>query len=72
MLPADFIDRAAWRVEKCGFRLVDDIPGVVDKRVPNPRIEGVLWEKIAVSAFNSTDEGGEGLDEGVRCLYEMI
>ncbi|PMD60714.1 uncharacterized protein K444DRAFT_663075 [Hyaloscypha bicolor E] len=72
MLPTDFVDRAAWRVERCGFRLVDWVPGVVDKRVPNPRIEGSLWVKIAVSAFNSTDVGGEGLDEGVRCLYEMI
>lgn len=72
MLPADFVDRAAWRVEKCGFRLVDAVPGVVDKRVPNPRIEGALWVKIAVSAFNSTDVDGERLDEGVRCLYEMI
>ena len=72
MLPADFVDRAAWRVEKCGFRLVDAVLGVVDKRVPNPRIDGVLWVKIAVSAFNSTDADGEILDEGVRCLYEMI
>jgi hypothetical protein len=72
MSPADFVNRAVWRVEKCGFRLVDAIPGVVDKRVPNPRIEGKLWVKIAVSAFNSTDAGGERLDEGVRCLYEMI
>ncbi|RDL42337.1 uncharacterized protein BP5553_02316 [Venustampulla echinocandica] len=71
-LPADFVNGAAWRVEKCGFRLVDAVPGVVDKRVPNPRIEGALWVKIAVSAFNSTDIGGEGLDKGVRCLYGMI
>jgi hypothetical protein len=72
MLPVDFVDRAAWRVEKCGFRLVDAVPGVVDKRVPNQRIEGALWVKIAVSAFNNTDIGGERLDKGVRCLYEMI
>ena len=71
-VPADFVNEAAWRVEKCGFRLVDAVPGVVDKRVPNPRIEGELWVKIAVNAFNSTDEGVESLDKGVRCLYEMI
>jgi hypothetical protein len=72
MLPADFVNGAAWRVEKCGFRLVDAVPGVVDKRVPNPRIEGALWVKIAASTFNSTDMGEERLDKGVRCLYEMI
>lgn len=70
--PVDFVDRAAWRVEKCGFRFVDAVPGVVDKRVPNPRIEGKLWVKIAVSSFNSTDIEGERLDKGVKCLYEMI
>jgi len=71
-LPVDFVNSAAWRVENCGFRLVTAVPGVVDKRVPNPRIEGELWVKIAVSAFNSTDIGGERLDDGVKCLYEMI
>ena len=70
--PSDFVNKAAWRVEKCGFRFVDAVPGVVDKRVPNPKIEGAMWVKISVNAFNSTDIGGEGLDKGVKCLYEMI
>jgi len=48
---------------------VDAVPGVVDRGISNPRIEGLLRVKIGVSAFNSTDIDGEKLDEGVRCLY---
>jgi hypothetical protein len=72
MLPMDFVDRAAWRVKKCGFRFVDAVPGVVDRRIPKPSIEEKLWVKIAVNKFNSTDGGEEKWDDGVRCLYEII
>ena len=66
--PVDFVMTAAHKVQACGFRLVDVIPVVVDRRIANPRIEGKLWVKVAVNRFN----GSEGVDEKVRCLYDMV
>jgi hypothetical protein len=66
--PADFVRAAARHVTECGLRLVDVVPGVVDRRIANPRIEGRLWVKVAVNRFN----GSEGVEEQVRCLYDMV
>ncbi|KAH7385136.1 hypothetical protein BKA64DRAFT_712257 [Cadophora sp. MPI-SDFR-AT-0126] len=72
--PRDFVNEAAERVTRCGFRMVDYVPGVVDMRVPNPRIEGTLWVKIAVNRFNvTTGDGGQSEVDGmVKCLYDIV
>jgi uncharacterized membrane protein len=80
--PADFAQAAARRVQACGFRMVDMVPGVADLRVPNPVIEKALWVKVSVNRYNATNGGSKkgsegndrssGLDEQVRCLYEMV
>jgi len=66
--PRDFVRAAVRHVAECGFRLVDVVPGVVDRRIANPRIEGKLWVKVAVNQFN----GSEVVEEQVRCLYDMV
>jgi hypothetical protein len=68
MAPADFIRPAAPYVTGCGFKLVDIVSGVVDRRIANPRIEGKLWVKVAVNRFN----GSDGVEEQVKCLYDMV
>ncbi|KAH7312794.1 hypothetical protein BKA65DRAFT_516676 [Rhexocercosporidium sp. MPI-PUGE-AT-0058] len=71
--PRHYVNQAAERVVDCGFRMVDFVPGVVDRRIPNPRIEGKLWVKLAVNRFNGTDSGGESrVDEMVKCLYDIV
>jgi hypothetical protein len=66
--PRDFVRAATRHVAECGLRLVDVVPGVVDRRIANPRIEGKLWVKVAVNQFN----GSEVVEEQVRCLYDMV
>lgn len=66
--PGAYVREAQALVKDCGFVMVDTVPGIVTKRIPNPMIEGVLNVKIAVNRFNNT----EGLDKEVKCLYEMI
>jgi hypothetical protein len=66
--PIDFVRSAARKVQECGFRLVDIVPGVVDMRIANPRIEGKLWVKVAVNRFN----GSEGVEPKLKCLYNII
>lgn len=66
--PRYFVNAAARRIRECGFRMVDAIPGIVDKRIANPRIEGTLWVKVSVNQFNGTG----GLLEQVRCLYDIV
>ncbi|KAF2463306.1 uncharacterized protein BDR25DRAFT_384625 [Lindgomyces ingoldianus] len=63
-----YVDSAAHRVMSCGFQLTKTIPGLVDKRIANPRIEGKLWVKVSVNHFN----GSDGVFEQVQCLYEMV
>ncbi|PVH69224.1 hypothetical protein DL98DRAFT_522316 [Cadophora sp. DSE1049] len=72
--PREFVNEAAERIVECGFRMVDFVPGVVDRRVPNPRIEGRLWVKVAVNRFNgTTGDGGESEVDGmVKCLYDIV
>ncbi|KAG4429170.1 hypothetical protein IFR05_015346 [Cadophora sp. M221] len=71
--PRYYVNQAAELVIDCGFRLVDFVPGVVDRRVPNPRIEGNLWVKVSVNRFNGTNSGREmGLDGMVKCLYSIV
>ncbi|KAF2184218.1 hypothetical protein K469DRAFT_710130 [Zopfia rhizophila CBS 207.26] len=66
--PSYYVNSAARRVQNCDFRLVDAVPGMVDKRIANPRIEGRLWVKVSVNRFN----GSEGVLQQVQCLYDMI
>ncbi|CZR55151.1 uncharacterized protein PAC_05037 [Phialocephala subalpina] len=66
--PIDFVNDASKYVERCGFRMVDWVPGVVAMRVPNPEIEGKLWVKMSVNRFN----GSEGLEPMAGCLYDII
>ncbi|OIW35675.1 hypothetical protein CONLIGDRAFT_627727 [Coniochaeta ligniaria NRRL 30616] len=67
--PADFVRAAAKMVgTRCGFEMVDVVPGIVDKRIANPRIEGSLWVKISVNRFN----GSDGLDGQVLCLSDVV
>jgi len=66
--PRDFVRAAVRRVVECGFRLVDVVPGVVDRRIANPSIEGKLWVKVAVNKFN----GSGVVEEQVKCLYDMV
>lgn len=73
--PREYVNEAWKLVGPCGFRRVDYVPGVVDRRIPNPRIEGRLWVKISVGRFNTTLEGGEEngvLDEQIKCLYGIV
>jgi len=72
--PRYYVNDAAERVVQCGFRMVDFVPGVVDRRIPNPRIEGSLWVKVAVNKFNGTTGKGEEseVDSMVRCLYNIV
>ena len=67
--PGDFVRRAAGLVSRCGFKMVDYVPGVVDRRIANPRIEGELWVKISVNRFNGS---GDGVDGQVLCLGEIV
>ena len=66
--PSYYVDHAAHRVMSCGFRLINTVPGLVDKRIANPRIEGKLWVKVSVNHFN----GSDGVFEQVQCLYGMV
>jgi len=66
--PSDYVNSAAFRVMSCGFRVTNVVPGKVDRRIANPRIEGDLWVKVAVNRFNGT----EGVLEQVLCLYDMV
>ncbi|KAH8910361.1 hypothetical protein BR93DRAFT_964252 [Coniochaeta sp. PMI_546] len=66
--PADFVRNAAKLVTTCGFEMVDIVPGIVDRRIANPRIEGNLWVKISVNRFN----GSDGIDGQVLCLGDVV
>jgi len=66
--PRDFVRGALGRVKKCGFKPADFVPGVVDTRIANSRIESRLWVKISVNRLNGT----EGVDPQVMCLYSML
>lgn len=66
--PRDYVVAAVGHVKACGFELVDAVPGVVGKRIANPRIEMDLWVKVAVNRFNLTDY----TDPAVMCLYDMV
>jgi hypothetical protein len=66
--PSNYVDHAAHRVMSCDFRLTRTVPGVVNKRIANPRIEGKLWVKVSVNHFN----GSDGVFEQVQCLYDMV
>lgn len=66
--PADYVRKAAEMVTRCGFDMVDIVPGIVDKRIANPRIEGSLWVKISVNRFN----GSDGVDSQVLCLGDVV
>ncbi|KAB5530378.1 hypothetical protein GE09DRAFT_1252524 [Coniochaeta sp. 2T2.1] len=66
--PAEYVRRAGELVKGCGFKMVDYVPGVVDRRVANPRIEGTLWVRIGVNRFN----GSEGVERGVLCLGDVV
>ncbi|KAF8860086.1 hypothetical protein BDZ45DRAFT_328116 [Acephala macrosclerotiorum] len=66
--PIELVNGASKYVERCGFRMVDWVPGVVGMRVPNPAIEKKLWVRVSVSRFN----GSEGLEAMVGCLYDIV
>ncbi|PVI02636.1 hypothetical protein DM02DRAFT_612786 [Periconia macrospinosa] len=66
--PSYYVDSAAHRVMSCGFQLTRTVPGWVDKRIANPRIEGELWVKVSVNQFNNSD----GLLQQVQCLYDIV
>ncbi|KAB5581032.1 hypothetical protein GE09DRAFT_460145 [Coniochaeta sp. 2T2.1] len=66
--PAEYVRRAGELVKGCGFKMVDYVPGVVDRRIANPRIEGTLWARIGVNRYN----GSEGVERGVRCLGDVV
>ncbi|KAL2060799.1 hypothetical protein VTL71DRAFT_8851 [Oculimacula yallundae] len=71
--PRVFVNEAAQLVVGCGFRMVDFLPGVVDRRIPNPKIEGKLWVKISVNKFNGTELRGETrVEDIVKCLYGIV
>jgi hypothetical protein len=67
--PVDFVRRAAKLVTGCGFKMVDIVPGIVDKRIANPRIERDLWVKVSVNRFNGSGSGV--VDAQVLCLSEV-
>ncbi|KAJ9138298.1 hypothetical protein NKR19_g7889 [Coniochaeta hoffmannii] len=67
--PGDFVRGAAGLVSRCGFKMVDIVPGVVDRRIANPRIEGELWVKVSVNRFNGSEGGVDGQ---VLCLSEIV
>jgi hypothetical protein len=66
--PADYVRRAARLVAACGFKMVDIVPGIVDRRIANPRIEGDLWVKVSVNRFNSSG----AVDGQVLCLAHIV
>jgi hypothetical protein len=66
--PRDYVNDVVPFVQRCGFKMVDYIPVIVDKRIPNSNIEERLKVKVSVSRFN----GSDGVDEGVQCLYQMM
>ncbi|GAB1316461.1 hypothetical protein MFIFM68171_06671 [Madurella fahalii] len=67
--PKEYVDAVLPRIEKCGFRLVDALPGAVsaDERVGNAELERSLWVRVSVSGFNVTRR--EETDEAVWCLH---
>lgn len=67
-IPRDYVAYAIPYVQGCGFNIVDHVPVTVGKRIPNSNIEERFRVKISVNSFN----GSEGLDVGVKCLYDMI
>lgn len=70
--PRDFALAAFNHAQTCGFRRVDVVPGVVDRRIANWRIEGELRVKIAVNRFNGTDAERTFVEDGVRCLFGIV
>lgn len=66
--PGDFVRKASKLVTTCGFEMVDIVPGIVDKRIANPKIEGDLWVKVSVNRFNSSD----GVIGQVLCLGDIV
>lgn len=65
--PQMYVNALVPWIQKCGLRLVDHVPDIIDKRVANPNIEGKFWVKISVNRINNTD--GVGLDKYVNCLW---
>ena len=65
--PQMYVNAVVPWIQKCGLRLVDHVPEVIDMRVANPNIEGKFWVKISVNRVNGTD--GVGLDKYVNCLW---
>ena len=67
--PQQYVNAVIPFVQKCGLRLVEYVPGIIDKRVANPNIEGKKWVKISVNRINNTE--GTALDKYVRCLWAI-
>lgn len=65
--PQMYVNAVVPWIQRCGLKLVDHVPEIIDKRVANPNIEGRFWVKISVNRINSTD--GAGLDKYVNCLW---